>query len=42
MFDEFDNDEKLEVIERKHSANNVSQSYVKSSMVDLSKRIDFS
>jgi len=40
IFDEQNKEEKFERV--KHNANNLSVSYVKSSIADLSKRIDFS
>lgn len=45
MFDEFEKackEEKQPEVKVKHNASNVSVSYVKNSMADLSKRIDFS
>lgn len=40
MFDEFEKEGKEFQLNRIQSANNISQSYVKSSIADLSKRVD--
>lgn len=42
MFDEFEKVDKGPEVKVKHNATNVSVSYTKNSMADLSKRIDFS
>ena len=41
MFDEFDQEDKDQnIIHRVQSANNISQCYVKSSIADLSRKLD--